>query len=248
MEEHNLEPELDITLTVKARHADLYAAAKRLGSVAALARHLGISQSELGQWCNLGGCPALGTKRGRWKDPVFVAEIEKKLFDLTGKTLDDLFPQAIRGHKEFWDAEKTVEITRSFSVSQLEHRASAIALLPGPDELLADEEAHSKALNTLEKILKSLSHREREVLKLRFGLGSLDGCTYTLEEVGRIFKVTKDRIRQIEARAMNKLQSKVMCSPELREALAPFISDDEYDNAALARRLKARQKTKSVVD
>jgi RNA polymerase primary sigma factor len=54
------------------------------------------------------------------------------------------------------------------------------------------------------KVLKTLSYREREIIKLRYGLG--DGYSYTLEEVGQIFKVTRERIRQIEAKAVRKLQ------------------------------------------
>ena len=53
-------------------------------------------------------------------------------------------------------------------------------------------------------MLKTLSYREREIIKLRYGLG--DGYSYTLEEVGHIFKVTRERIRQIEAKAVRKLQ------------------------------------------
>ncbi|MDR0328163.1 MAG: sigma-70 family RNA polymerase sigma factor, partial [Planctomycetaceae bacterium] len=54
------------------------------------------------------------------------------------------------------------------------------------------------------RVLKTLSYREREIIKLRYGLG--DGYSYTLEEVGHIFKVTRERIRQIEAKAVRKLQ------------------------------------------
>jgi len=56
-------------------------------------------------------------------------------------------------------------------------------------------------------ILKTLSYREREIIKLRYGIG--DGYTYTLEEVGRIFKVTRERVRQVEAKAIRKLQHPV---------------------------------------
>ena len=56
-------------------------------------------------------------------------------------------------------------------------------------------------------MLKTLTYREREIIKLRYGLG--DGYTYTLEEVGRIFKVTRERVRQIEAKAVRKLQHPV---------------------------------------
>ncbi|MFM7863916.1 MAG: RNA polymerase sigma factor RpoD, partial [Planctomycetaceae bacterium] len=59
----------------------------------------------------------------------------------------------------------------------------------------------------IDLVLKTLTYREREIIKLRYGLG--DGYTYTLEEVGRIFKVTRERVRQIEAKAVRKLQHPV---------------------------------------
>jgi RNA polymerase primary sigma factor len=59
----------------------------------------------------------------------------------------------------------------------------------------------------IEALLKTLTYREREIVRLRYGLG--DGYTYTLEEVGRIFKVTRERVRQIEAKAIRKLQHPV---------------------------------------
>jgi RNA polymerase primary sigma factor len=59
----------------------------------------------------------------------------------------------------------------------------------------------------IELILKTLSYREREIIKLRYGIG--DGYTYTLEEVGRIFKVTRERVRQVEAKAIRKMQHPV---------------------------------------
>ena len=59
----------------------------------------------------------------------------------------------------------------------------------------------------IESVLKTLSYREREIIKLRYGIG--DGYTYTLEEVGRIFKVTRERVRQVEAKAIRKLQHPV---------------------------------------
>jgi RNA polymerase primary sigma factor len=59
----------------------------------------------------------------------------------------------------------------------------------------------------IEALLKTLTYREREIIRLRYGLG--DGYTYTLEEVGRIFKVTRERVRQIEAKAVRKLQHPV---------------------------------------
>ncbi len=59
----------------------------------------------------------------------------------------------------------------------------------------------------IETVLSTLTFREREIIKLRYGIG--DGYTYTLEEVGRIFRVTRERVRQIEAKAVRKLQHPV---------------------------------------
>ncbi|MEW6455969.1 MAG: RNA polymerase sigma factor RpoD [Acidobacteriota bacterium] len=56
----------------------------------------------------------------------------------------------------------------------------------------------------IEHVLKTLTPREATVLKMRFGLG--DGNEHTLEEVGQIFKVTRERIRQIEAKALRKIR------------------------------------------
>ena len=64
--------------------------------------------------------------------------------------------------------------------------------------------AHEMLKEKLGDVLGTLTYREREIIKLRYGLG--DGYTYTLEEVGKIFRVTRERVRQIEAKAVRKLQ------------------------------------------
>ncbi|HYO25041.1 MAG TPA: sigma-70 family RNA polymerase sigma factor [Lacipirellulaceae bacterium] len=69
----------------------------------------------------------------------------------------------------------------------------------------------------IDELLKTLTYREREIIRLRYGL--TDGYCYTLEEVGRIFKVTRERVRQIEAKAVAKLQHPVR-SCELSEYVA----------------------------
>lgn len=78
----------------------------------------------------------------------------------------------------------------------------------------------------IEGLLKTLTYREREIIRLRYGLG--DGYTYTLEEVGRIFKVTRERVRQIEAKAVRKLQN-----PVRSQQLEGFVGSEEI-LAALA--------------
>jgi RNA polymerase primary sigma factor len=91
-------------------------------------------------------------------------------------------------------------------------------------DLLPDSLAESPAIGAgqemlrsrIHAVLKSLSYREREIIKLRYGLG--DGYSYTLEEVGHIFKVTRERIRQIEAKAVRKLQQ-----PSRSQELVGFL-------------------------
>jgi RNA polymerase primary sigma factor len=66
---------------------------------------------------------------------------------------------------------------------------------------------HEMLKERIDEVLQTLTFREREIVKLRYGIG--DGYTYTLEEVGRIFRVTRERVRQIEAKAVRKLRHPV---------------------------------------
>ncbi len=74
----------------------------------------------------------------------------------------------------------------------------------------------------IDDVLSSLTFREREIIKLRYGIG--DGYTYTLEEVGRIFRVTRERVRQIEAKAVRKLRH-----PVRARQLASFLDGVEVE-------------------
>jgi RNA polymerase primary sigma factor len=71
-------------------------------------------------------------------------------------------------------------------------------------------------------VLCSLNERERQVLELRFGLG--DGCARTLEEVGQQFRVTRERIRQIEAKALRKMRH-----PTRLRQLHGFLEIEDMD-------------------
>lgn len=88
-----------------------------------------------------------------------------------------------------------------------------------PDEYsVAPDEIASWAFlrKQVDKMLEYLTDRERKVLELRFGLK--DGVSRTLEEVGHEFKVTRERIRQIEAKALKSLKS-----PEIEQALRDYL-------------------------
>ena len=83
-----------------------------------------------------------------------------------------------------------------------------------------DSDGEQRLHESLMQALKTLSLREQEILKMRYGL--LDGYFYTLEEAGKVFHVTRERIRQIEAKAMRKLEG-----PNRAGILLPFIDQKE---------------------
>ncbi len=79
----------------------------------------------------------------------------------------------------------------------------------------------------IETVLQDLSFREREIIKLRYGLA--DGYTYTLEDIGKIFSVTRERVRQIETKAVKKLRH-----PTRSNQLSGFLDEslkrlDEFE-------------------
>jgi len=77
----------------------------------------------------------------------------------------------------------------------IEDKASVIPL---------DQVIHQELKNQVRKVINSLSQKEAEIIKRRFGIG--DGTSQTLEEVGKQFKVTRERIRQLEGKALRKLK------------------------------------------
>ncbi|MDD3468543.1 MAG: sigma-70 family RNA polymerase sigma factor [Thermoguttaceae bacterium] len=98
--------------------------------------------------------------------------------------------------------------------------------VPRPESCAGNEQLKGR----IESLLKTLTTREREIIRLRYGLG--DGYSYTLEEVGRIFRITRERVRQIEAKAVKKLQH-----PQRTKLLegfldADFLQDHEHVDAA----------------
>jgi len=87
-------------------------------------------------------------------------------------------------------------------------------ILPSPPDTVVNITLKEK----IEEVLDSITEREAKVLRMRFGLGS--GNEHTLEEVGQQFKVTRERIRQIEAKALRKLRG-----PRRRQKLKSFLND-----------------------
>ena len=102
----------------------------------------------------------------------------------------------------------------------------------------ADTAMHQMLRDKIDHVLKSLTYREREIIKLRYGLG--DGYSYTLEETGRIFKVTRERIRQIESKALRKLQHSTRAE-HLKGFVASAVDDEIEENAKAEEVAKANE-------
>ena len=99
-----------------------------------------------------------------------------------------------------------------------------------------DMTAYSLLREKIIDVLDSLTERERRVLSLRFGL--IDGYSRTLEEVGKQFKVTRERIRQIEAKALRKMRH-----PTRIRQLHGFFDAEQIDNAQNAAKAGSGSKT-----
>jgi RNA polymerase primary sigma factor len=159
--------------------------------------------------------------------PVHMVETMSRVRNVSRKLLQDL------------GREPTIEETARASKTCMDETRRVLAMSRYPisldrpvgnsedshfGDLLPDSAAESPAIGAtqdmlrrrISKVLKTLSYREREIIKLRYGLG--DGYSYTLEEVGHIFKVTRERIRQIEAKAVRKLQQ-----PSRSQELVGFL-------------------------
>jgi len=89
------------------------------------------------------------------------------------------------------------------------------------------EQPMTDAKEKFNEVLKRLSYREREIVKLRWGFG--DGYCYSLGEVAHIFKVTRERIRQIEAKAYRKLWQEIG-EEELNKIFADYAASQKTAN------------------
>lgn len=184
-----------IAVIARAKNGILWAAVKKAGSQSKLARLLGLSPSDLGGIINMTAVPRNFASK-KWKDS------ESRLMQICGLTWDEVVPVEMRS-RDFLDMPKQVEREQRVPLARLSSYGRH-CLLPSPHDALAQEDVQEVLATRINDALDRLSHRQREIVKLRFGL--TDGTSYTLEEVARIFRVTRERVRQIEAKAIRILQ------------------------------------------
>ena len=153
--------------------------------------------------------------------PVHMVETINKLTRIQRQLVQDLgrdpLPEEIAEKMENISAEKVREIQKialdpvSLETPIGEEDDSHLGdFIEDKDTLSPDDYTNNQLLkDEINAVLQGLTEREEKVLRLRFGL--LDGRTRTLEEVGKEFNVTRERIRQIEAKAIRKLKNPNRC-------------------------------------
>ena len=153
--------------------------------------------------------------------PVHMVETINKLTRIQRQLVQDLgrdpMPEEIAEKTENISAEKVREIQKialdpvSLETPIGEEDDSHLGdFIEDKDTLSPDDYTNNQLLkDEINAVLQGLTEREEKVLRLRFGL--LDGRTRTLEEVGKEFNVTRERIRQIEAKALRKLKNPNRC-------------------------------------
>uniref|UniRef100_A0A6M3L6R0 Putative sigma-70 region domain containing protein n=1 Tax=viral metagenome TaxID=1070528 RepID=A0A6M3L6R0_9ZZZZ len=192
---------IDVAALTKLKHGALRDAAVKLGSQSALAKELNVTPSTIGRWCNFKDYP----REGRIYDKHSFESIEKALLRVTGHLVDDLWPPALKAAIDDRLIPQQIERRATIQAEALLEYAAHTQerLTYNPDEGMKSA-SRNELKDNLRKVLNSLTQREREIIKLRYGLD--DGQTYTFREVGAIFKITQERVRQIEAKALRKLE------------------------------------------
>lgn len=177
---------------------------KRFGSAAKMCRKwpgLKGKQTEVSALIHLKFWPWYEDHRDRENFGKF-----KKVCALIAEALD-IFPEKlfpVKLYLHLIEGDRCADFIRR--VSKPPAKATALKQF---DKLTAPEIADRMSManelrRRIQTVMQTLSYREREILKLRYGLN--DGFSHTLDEVGHIFKVTREKIRQIEAKAVRKLQ------------------------------------------
>ena len=206
-DQEDLEFIKDVRLEVKMKNNILWDKIHdRFPSVAAFCRankKLGINAVQLGKLLLFKMYPFKQVRVG--KTVLFVKEYRNICLSLETALccpVEVLFPEELYERMMKVSTNTVIEIS-SFSNLTLPSKKEFLSF-PSPEKDPISEVERRELGKRIEKVLETLTYREREIIKLLYGLG--DDFTYTYEEVARIFKITRERVRQIEVKAIRKLQ------------------------------------------
>jgi RNA polymerase sigma factor (sigma-70 family) len=205
--EEEAETPFSITVVAKPKHTILYALAKRVGSVTALARELGVSTGTLSGWINLremptGGVSRDGTKRyGPWSSKR-QSEVMLRLVKMTGRPIEEIFPTYVR--EKLSDIPRTIErVMDGVPMLRMGQNQQQRLEAPAPDaQAIANE-----VTDMVQEALHILNHQERVVIDMMFGLSGYSEAR-VLDDVGKVLHVSRERVRQIKDRAIQRLRDR----------------------------------------
>src|SRR3989338_8277416 len=167
-------------------------------------------------WIRQGGTRALADQARTIRIPVHMVETISKYTKIRRRLLQDLGREPL---PEEVASEMGIEVEKVHHIRKISQETVSLEMPVGEDdedsvlaEFVEDEKTVSPSTQAARSLLKErfgeilvdLNPREQKILAMRFGLG--DGITHTLEEVGQEFGVTRERIRQIEAKALTKIR------------------------------------------
>lgn len=188
-------PQVHIHATVQLRNAGLYLARKKAG----------LSQKELADAMDTWAC-----RISEWEllkrqpTPTEIANLS----DILHVPIPELSAQLPEGMPSRFEETAYIE-QKALAMYSETVRRRALTMARSADEVSEEEGVgREEAKNKLNSVMDTLNYREREIINMRYGLCP-DRQVYTLIEIGRRFKIASERVRQIEAKALRKLQHPV---------------------------------------
>lgn len=214
-----------VTLQVRAKHTDLLRAARKLGGVKALAAHLGVHQSTMSGWVMLKMSPRFAEPRSRFYEQEARDTLAAKLWLLTGKELQEIWPDDVFT-KDFLAIDKKAEFETNADVIGLASHQEHILRLPSPEKQVQ----YSEMVDLLKEAMTRLTAREQSVITSRFGLDG--GAAKPYSEIGKELKVSVERARQIEMKALSKMLRNSNTGPlsEYADYVSKFTPEEEPES------------------
>lgn len=183
----------DVRLELRVRNNVMYRAIfDRWPSVSAFCRETSLHRTMIDKYLNLAESPV--TQDGEYSKPAIRIAIA------LGIHPDELYPERLYTQITATRVALELDSATALPCEALDRLESS---LTEPSTVMESRETH----DAIHRALDSLTFREREIIKLRYGIDH-DGV-FTLEECSTIFKISKERVRVIEARAIRKMQKPI---------------------------------------
>jgi RNA polymerase sigma factor (sigma-70 family) len=202
---------MEVFLKAQFKNGLLWKAVQKVGTQKALADYLGVHQAVIGQWLNFHRSPAFrdpdSIYRGKYD------EMDRKLILLIGYGLEEIFPLELQLNSADIKTAARYEAFMDLPMEQLAAAGAVPQLPPSPFEAVSKVEMRA----VIDEVLAELTDREQQIIRMRFGLTE-SGERWSLEDIGQHLAVTRERVSQIEAKALRRLRK-----PTRSQRLQPFL-------------------------